>query len=62
MQITSGGSSSAQLNFKINQAPKTDFNPPPKKEGIAPSRETIAAEAQATQATGSQGRKLDIFA
>jgi len=40
---------------------KVDYNPPPVKEGITPSREAIAAEAVAA-ANDPRGNNLDIFA
>jgi len=44
-----------------SHAPKVDYNPPPAKDGITPSREAIAAEAVAA-AGDPRGRNLDIFA
>ena len=62
MDISAAATAPQSLKFNpTSNAPKVDYNPPPAKDGITPSRETIAAEAVAA-ADDPRGRFFDIFA
>jgi len=62
MDISAAVASTSGLKLTAQIAPAVDYNPPPSKEGIPPSRDAIVAETRAAQSANPRGRNLDIFA
>ena len=61
MDISAAAAAPQSLEFNsTSDTSKVDYNPPPVEEGIAPSREAIAAENAAP--ADPRGRNLNTFA
>jgi len=62
MDISAATASTSGMQFNSQNVSAVNYNPPPPKEGIAPSRDAIVAEARASQMADPRGQNLDIFA
>ena len=62
MEISSATTAASGLNFNSSQTRAVNYNPPPPKEGITPSRDAIVAETRAAQMADPRGQNLEIFA